>query len=98
MAVDQLSYQLANPNRLDVKHTRPIPNIGAKVKVIDDMGFNKEELRKLIGYSDILTVSEINPIVIGNGDTGYHWEYEIYTEEFGDDVMLLGWHYVIITN
>ena len=88
-------YKLANPMNLRVKHTKPIPKIGSKIRVIDDVGFNHSELRKLCKLDDIVTTNEVMPIVIGQ-DGDYHWEYEVYTLEFGDDVMLLGWHYEIL--
>lgn len=93
--VDDLKYYLANPRALDVKHTKPIPQVRSKIMVVKDDLMSNQSIRILVKNNDIVTVNDVYPIISGtNGD--YHWEYEVYTEELGDSQPIIYGHYKIV--
>lgn len=65
-----------NPNKW-------IPKIGDKVVLtesfFENMTDGKECMR--LAKLDYCTVAEVNPIIMGDDDNGYEYEYEIYIEE-----------------
>jgi hypothetical protein len=71
------------------------PNIGDHVKIVSfDTQCNVQECIKL-SKLPYLTVMEVKPIIVGNGDGSvYYWSYEISVIE--SDLEFLQWHYEII--
>jgi hypothetical protein len=89
---------LANPDELVVldKAEWIEPKLGDHVEIVSwDTQCDVQESVRLSKLA-YLTVSDINPIVVGLGNYQYAWAYEICVEE--SHLSFLQWHYKILDN
>jgi hypothetical protein len=93
-----LKKLFANPTDLIVEDKPEwiCPNVGDKVQIVsyDTQCDVKECVR--VSKLPYLTVSEVNPIVVGIGNDRYCWAYEIYVEE--TNLNFLQYHYKILNH
>lgn len=87
---------LANPRDYDVKDKEEwkCPQVGDKIKILSfDNQYLINECLK-VNQLECVTVKSVHPVLVGFGQQGYFWSYDVVIEEA--NLKFLQFHYKLI--